>query len=278
MSVYPVFTVVDGSVSNGAAVRKFQLKGAGVEIPALVVGEEGRGRELGVLPVANPPMKPCSYRGHESGMVLSIPTVGRWDDPILKCGACGVVMPRTGRPHYDEAHRRPVHPHEGEVPAEVLFAEVGQTKAGKPKLFAKQLANDNEFCIVVFRTQIGFRGGNEHTGDRAGWKCQGWGCRETGEGPAPETCPKCGAAGINRPSLTFSPFPGEVIVRGRVAQGDAGRMGGGEQLVALLPKDVVFRTGYSGRLYGSPSAHYYMWDGEKILSMTWDERVVADLF
>jgi hypothetical protein len=55
-------------------------------------------------------------------------------------------------------------------------------------------------------------------------------------------------------------------------------MGSGEQIVALMSKNVVFRTGYSGRLYGAPSAHYYMWDGEKLLVATWDERVAADLF
>jgi hypothetical protein len=46
----PVFTVRDGTVTDGALVREFTLS-SGTKIPALLVGEKGRGRELGVLPV-----------------------------------------------------------------------------------------------------------------------------------------------------------------------------------------------------------------------------------
>ncbi|HWP61570.1 MAG TPA: hypothetical protein VN495_03130, partial [Candidatus Paceibacterota bacterium] len=60
--------------------------------------------------------------------------------------------------------------------------------------------------------------------------------------------------------------------------GDAGRAGGGEQFIALVPKGVVFRTGYTGRLYGGASAHYYMWNGEQFLAATWEDRTRADLF
>jgi len=45
-----------------------------------------------------------------------------------------------------------------------------------------------------------------------------------------------------------------------------------------MPKGVVFRTGYSGRLYGAPAAHYYVFDGEKILAATWEERMLTELF
>lgn len=46
-----VFTIREGKVTKGALVEKFSLKGAGMEIPAILVGEDGRGRKLGVLPV-----------------------------------------------------------------------------------------------------------------------------------------------------------------------------------------------------------------------------------
>ena len=45
-----------------------------------------------------------------------------------------------------------------------------------------------------------------------------------------------------------------------------------------MPKGIVFRTGYRGRLYGRPSAHFYLFDGEKILAATWDERQSSDCF
>jgi hypothetical protein len=68
------------------------------------------------------------------------------------------------------------------------------------------------------------------------------------------------------------------LVRGICANGDAGKMASGEQLVAVMPRGVVFRTYYSGRLYGDPSAHYYVWTGMELLSATWDERAIGDLF
>jgi hypothetical protein len=203
-----VFAVITGEVVEGALVDSFTLKGAGVTIPAILVGEEGRGRELGVLPVQ---LLPDSYK--------------EWKE--------------NG---YTYIHS----------------ATVGTTKAGKPKLFQTEYADTTEKCICVFRTQIGYRGGNEHTGDRdGGFKKDYWDDEE-------------------RP--TFHPFPGEVLCEGIIAQGAAGRMGSGEQLVAIIPADTVFRTGYSGRLYGAPSEHYYVYRDGQILSATWEEREVADIF
>ena len=120
-------------------------------------------------------------------------------------------------------------------------ARVSETKSGKPKLIETEDSN-NEKVIAVFRTKIGFRGSNDHTGD--------------GD----------------------EPFPGEVLVEGVIAQGDAGRMGNGDQLVAVIPKNVVFSTKYYGRLYGAPSEHFYIFDGDKIISVTKEERELTDIF
>ena len=46
-----IFTINSGVVYDGATVESFSLKGANITIPAILIGEEGRGRELGVLPV-----------------------------------------------------------------------------------------------------------------------------------------------------------------------------------------------------------------------------------
>ena len=48
---YRVYTIVSGQVSEGAMVEKFALRGAGVDIPAIMMGQSGRGRSLGILPV-----------------------------------------------------------------------------------------------------------------------------------------------------------------------------------------------------------------------------------
>jgi|LFRM01.2.fsa_nt_gb hypothetical protein len=202
-----IFTIGSGKVTEGVRVDSFTLKGAGVTIPAILIGEEGRGRRLGVLPVQ--------------------------------------LLPDTYAEWQENGY------------AYIHSAKVGTTKSGKPKLFQTEDADTTEKCICVFRTQIGYRGGNSHTGDRdGGMERDYW--------------------GKERP--TFHPFPGEILCEGIIAQGDAGRMGSGEQLVAVMPADTVFRTGYSGRLYGAPRAHYYVYRDGQLLSATWEERDVSDIF
>src|SRR5690606_27814059 len=164
-----VFTIESGKVIEGAELVTFALKNADVSIPAIIVGEEGRGRQLGVLPVQLTEEQFKKWRAGETVIIKN--------------------------------------------------ARVSETKSGKPKLIETEDSN-NEKVIVVFRTQIGFRGSNGHTGD--------------GD----------------------EPFPGDILVCGVIAQGDAGRMGSGDQLVAVIPKNTVFSTIYSGRLYGEPSEHY----------------------
>ena len=193
-----IYTVESGNVIEGAKVDSFTLKGAGVTIPAVLVGEEGRGRRLGVLPVQ---LLPATY--------------AEWEKE-------GYVY--------------------------IHSAQVGATKAGKPKLFQTEAegTDTTDRCICVFRTKIGFRGGNSHTGDKLGDE--------------------------------FFPFPGEVLCEGIIAQGTAGRMGSGSQLVAVMPANIVFRTAYRGRLYGEPAEHYYLFRDGQLLSATWEEREVADIF
>ncbi len=222
--MYRVYTVASGAVTAGAAIEYLRLKSAGIDIPVVAVGEEGRGRARGVIPIDT-----------------------------------------TGKPERLE------------------FADLGKTSARTPKFIARKAASNDDSIIVVFKTKIGFRGGNDHTGDRAGWACEkcgagegGWVCEKygAGEGAKPDICPKCGT----ETESLFSPFPGEIIARGRIAEGAAGRMGGGEQIVALIPREAVFRTAYSGRLYGEPSSHYYRWNGRRLIAATWNERVNAELF
>ena len=187
-----IFTIESGKVYEGAEVVTFSLKNAEVTIPAIIVGEEGRGRQLGVLPVK---LKEENYNKWKDGETVTI--------------------------HH---------------------AKTSETKSGRPKLIETVNDDNNDKAIVVFRTKIGFRGSNDHTGD--------------GD----------------------EPFPGEVLVEGIIAQGDAGRMGSGEQLVALIPKNTVFSTKYYGRLYGAPSEHFYIFDGDKIVSVTKEERELTDIF
>lgn len=244
-----IFTIENGKVTEGARVDSFTLKGAGVSIPAIIIGEEGRGRRLGVLPVQ--------------------------------------LLPST----YEEWQQK------GNV--YIRFAEVGTTKAGKPKLFQTECTDTLEKCICVFRTMIGFRGSNSHTGDckeeywvldclwRADLSALGKELKDkytkeeaaqiTEELNALKSTKYAWYCVFDR-KLDFHPFPGEVLCEGVIAQGEAGRMGSGSQLVAVMPANTVFRTGYSGRLYGEPSEHYYIFRDGQILSATWEEREVAEIF
>lgn len=234
---YPVIEI-DGAVSRHPTVEIFTLSN-GVEIETLTVGEQGRGRSLGVLPVA------------------------------------GIA-----------------------ADAELRAARIGETKSGKPKLFAANAPTTTEKYIVVLRTDIGFRGHNSHTGDRHPEGGQ-WVCKNdhahTGWSPEqPPQCPLCKEAGLpdydpevwdwetkrNSPPewrREFLPWPAErTLVEGMIAQGDAGRMGDGQQFIAVIPEKTVFRTGYSGRLYGAPGHHYHWLIDGRCQSLTWDERSMLD--
>lgn len=222
MTTYNVYTVENGRVERGATVEALVVKGAGIEIPAIIIGEEGRGRERGVLPV--------------DGVTLA---------------------PGTPNP-------------------KVMAAALGTTRTGKPKLLAAEKSTMTEKTLVVFRTTPGFRGGCSHLGDRLGWHCR---CGATGT-DSPASCPAATpeTAWEHEVIWDFAPFPGEVICQGHIAQGTAGRAGGGPQVIALVPAGVVFRVGRTGRLYGAPGAHYGRWDGENLVVMTRTERDAVDIF
>lgn len=129
----------------------------------------------------------------------------------------------------------------GEDGPRIRVAKIGASRAGKPKLLASDANNpSSEKALVVFRSPIGYRGSNRH-GDGQG-----------------------------------GPFPGHIIAEGVIAQGDAGGMGSGEQLIAVLNRGVIVKVSYSGRLYCRPSAHYYVFDGERVLVATREEIDVSD--
>ncbi len=284
-----IFTIESGRVAEGARVEKFSLAGAGVAIDAIVVGESGRGRGTGVLPVQGDlPLAPCPLRGSSRYWSGTGPCVCECGTAYVRATPPPDASPLTPDPGW-------VHPDAGTVPGPLLYADLGQTQAGRPKLVAAPLARTEREILVILRTRIGFRGGNSHTGDRHDSPCPRRG-QKLGE--YDYACPDCGAEVVReRPDVSgvtervpgavhpdsgavtrYDPFPGRVLARGEIAQGAAGRMGGGEQLIAVVPIDAVFRTGYSGRLYGGPSAHYYKWDGRRLLCATWEERQLSDVF
>ena len=245
--IYRVFTIAADVVEFGAPIVPVELQGAGVTIATIGVGEVGRGRQRAFLPVGGvEEIRDCPNRGKVPHSDTKDP-YSNSKDPLFECEDCGRSWWGIDQPHPDS----------GLIPKDippVQFAEVTQTRSGRPKLFAYSYESSmaTEKAIVVLRTPIGYRGGNQHCGDLIG--------RDEEDRP------------------TFKDFPGEVLAEGIIAQGDAGRMGDGEQLIAVMPRGVVFTARLFGRLYGNPSRYYYYFDGQKVLALTVEEREISELF
>ncbi len=170
--------------------------------------------------------------------------------PVVQVGEEGRGRQLSFLPVELNASSRAKFEAEGQV--SINHVSIGKTQKGGHKLIEAANTLTNDKCLIVFRTHIGFRGCNNHTGDRV-----------------PDFDPD---------NIEFLPFPCEILAEGHIAQGAAGNMGSGKQLIAIAEKNTIFRTSYSGRLYGAPSAHYYLYTGSQILSATWAERVASDLF
>jgi hypothetical protein len=160
--------------------------------------------------------------------------------PVVQVGEEGRGRQLSFLPVELNASSRTTFFDEGQV--RINHISLGKTQKGGHKLIEAANTLTNDKCLIVFRTHIGFRGGNSHTGDRV-----------------PDYDPD---------NIEFLPFPCDILAEGTIAQGDAGRAGSGRQLIAIAPKNIVFRTHYSGRLYGAPSSHYYLYTGSQILSAT----------
>ena len=310
MDSYKIFTIESGVVTQGARIDTLVLSGAGTSIPAIIVGESGRGRSRGVLPIGNPPMIDCPdrYVKYLDGPETISHTVGNpglKPETLKKCPHCGTLYtPWELYTFRNDAGGgsgwRSFHPQTGKVYGKLLFAEIGQTNSQKPKLWATKEATNKTHAILVLRTPIGYRGSNGHTGDRnleicvireqyrkeieaiVSGKIPNWNFTEAYNRISMDRKDELLRAGIPEDSfeskLIFSSWPGKAIVDGIIAQGDAGAMGSGKQLICLMPKDVVFRTYYEGRLYGREPEHYYVFDGETVISATQQERVASDIF
>jgi len=159
-----------------------------------------------------------------------------------------VSVGESGRGRYEASV-----PVRGAKSEKIFHAKTSQTAAGNPCLIALEQSADNEFCIIKFETGIGFRGSNDHTGGRL---------RKGEEGEA---------------KYIFRPFPGEIIAKGTIAQGNAGRMGSGEEILAVMPKNTWFRVVRNGRLYGSDGVHYGYFDGGTVKMYTPDDADGLDL-
>lgn len=219
-----VYTIIQGRVDRGVKIQRFKIQQE-IEIPAVLIGEEGRGRQLAVMPVQ---------------LLPEIYTLWKQGEDVC-----------------------------------VLHADIGTTRSGRPRLIQIPTSSpDDSDILAVFYTTIGFRGFNVHTGDQVRIYCKNCGNSDIGFCDW-QVCPQCGSGAIG---YEYESFPGSILLTGIIAQGDAGRMGSGEQIIARLPKNKVFRVGLGGRLYGAPSEYFYCWGDGQLFCLTREQRLVADMF
>lgn len=80
-------------------------------------------------------------------------------------------------------------------------------------------------------------------------------------------------ASISSGPVWFSAGAGRVAVvaEGACAQGDAGRMGGGPELLVIMEPGAAVTVHRTGRLYGNPDRLIVSWEGETLTQKSWSE-------
>lgn len=135
---------------------------------------------------------------------------------------------------------------------------------GKQVIHPQASNRDESKCLVILRTPVYKGGKNFHTGDRKNCMCLTCGLEF---GITQDTCTNCG----KRVKVYFQDFPGVTIAKGTVR--DSKKPVFGEQLIAILKKNQVIRTAFDGYTFGKPGCYYHWFDGSKLISCTWEERL-----
>jgi len=193
---FPIFSIDTKTnvILPGAAVETYQDHLG--SRPGIIVGEGGRGRKVGFLPVV----------GAEPG-------------------------------------------------DRIVAASLHRTETGQPYLVAAGVPTTDKAALLVVLADYGFRGSNSIHGEFVEWRCQYCGKVETTE-PQSEWC-DCGRRILD---VEFRPLM--VLVKGIIADGEAGRMASGEQAVILVRRGEKVYVDRSGRLYGRPARLVYWFNGE----------------
>lgn len=296
----------DRNVIEGAYVYKYRLSNNNY-IPVVAVGESGRGRSLGIIPVQLRQNHPEEAFGMDVNQYSP-----EYISSKVKIYDVALVYTSTGALRLKE------------------IAPDENTSTESP-------------VVVVMQAPIGFRGSNTFTGDKIGYTYQingkhdledirtlihywiSYSCSPDFKSELIDPKEVLGirtlenkiyqAASLDEietirkefsktledrapymdeeeysklkriiedpelylPKIKYAEFPGKILAQGKIAQGAAGRMGSGNQYIALLKPNDVVRIKYSGRLYGAPSTDYLMWDGENLRCCTEEERETFEI-
>lgn len=165
------------------------------------------------------------------------------------------------------------------VGSHLWSCDLTTTRRGAPKLVAPPNDDDDQ-ALIVDLTVPGFRGGIRRTGDVVGWRCHPCGAGTDNPWDKGEDIEHTDRCSLPRPSPdpVFAPLLHRVLAEGYVAQGAAGRAGGGAQVIWVVPAGAVWRVQRTGRLYGAPANYYYHWTGSALQVATWQDRAATDIF
>ena len=236
----PVFTIGYGLVEEGTTVV---LRGKDM-VPTVVVGS---GQQQGAVPVLRPPLVPCPERGKRKWVPSKRAAI---------CKYCGMKFEKDEKgyfEHFDDL---------GFAPGKVKYAEIEGENSFT--LIPQEEATTDQFTLIVFRTSVQRGGGNAHTGDKNGWMCSLPICHASSDSSIlPQECPNCGTktgSPEGGPVTSFSPFPGRILAEGRVHDPWGG--GSGSQIVAVLPKNAIFRIASFGN--AGTVSRFYLYNGVEI--------------
>jgi hypothetical protein len=244
-----IFTIEAGSVRDNAEVTALTLA-SGVKIPVVTVGEEGRGRKLGVLPISLLPKSQAMW-DYEKKVHIENVLIGET---------------RSGRPKLIEAEPDSYTDHA----VMVLKTPAGFRGSNQhgAKLIWKLHADiwsflwEGEFKTVTgrFKSDILRNPVTEEIFEQYSKAYPNAISSQTGRiEDFVENVAETAVEGS---------LPGQTIASGQIAQGAAGRAGSGEQFVVIMPRDTTWAVKMTGRLYGRPSSYEYVFDGTVVTAYT----------
>jgi|YelNatPaOPRAMG01_1025707.scaffolds.fasta_scaffold05840_10 hypothetical protein len=227
------YEVKCASVAPGLPVEERVL--AGRPVTCVVVGERGRNRWEELVPVqgwSSRPTEACPKRG----AVLHHDYTFAATPPA--CPECGATAREGGEDvnlFTGQRYRVFRHPADaGEVPWRRLYHAT--VRPGRPAL-AVAAEDSDDRALVLARAAFGFRGSSGYR--------------------------------LNDEDLTRE-HPA-VLAFGRRADGAAGRVADGTELLVVLRPGDRLRLWRTGRLYGGEARFEYRWDGRELRAATPEE-------
>ena len=238
-----IFTVVKESVLDRAEVTSLTLA-SGVNIPAITVGEDGRGRKLGVVPTVLLPNSLEIWENKKSVWINNV-RIGQTGAGKAKFFEkeqdndtdCVVVM----RSDYGY---RGVNYHGARIVWEINEPYCTVQARFKNGLFTPELSQSFE-KYMENTSYASYDSVEEFVNENSYTTVQG-------------------------------NIEGVLLASGHIADGMAGRVAGGDQYIYHIKDGTTFAVKMTGRMYGNPDAYEYVFSNGKITAYTARDLEIID--